>query len=239
MNPPYGFLIPPTSFRLVAIRRTIGSTTYASVLFFLILRPAHCDSRTLCRVFSPSVEEWDMGRMLVWEEQRGGVSTWSVLSLVALVDPDTSNSDDDLHKGRPVKHKMTYPTPLASFNIQVAVSRVMQWRRYSCTVSSLIRRGQQNRETNSEGQPGGEEPCQRGSGNEQRLECIPSWSVIFLTNILNLVSDGMSYPRHLRYRGIHLEERMDAMEPNTSHPTPMSGGVCCQVRRDGLCFLQF
>jgi hypothetical protein len=84
-----------------------------------------------------------MGKMLVWEEQRGGVPTWSVLSLVALVNPDTFNSDDDLHKGRLVKHEMTYPTPLAYFNIHAAVSRVTQGRRYSCTVSSLVRRGLQ------------------------------------------------------------------------------------------------
>jgi hypothetical protein len=56
--------------------------------------------------------------------KRRGV--WSVLSLVALVDPDTLNSDDDLCKGGPVKPEMTYPTPLAPSNIHAAVSRVTQ-----------------------------------------------------------------------------------------------------------------
>ena len=138
--------IPPSSFRLVVEY----PTTYASIRFFLILRPASCDFRALCQVSTLSVGGWDAGRMLVCEEQRGGVPTWLVLSLVALVDPDASNSDDDLHQGRPVKHEMTYLTPLAYFDIHAAGSRVIRWRRYSCTVSSLVRRGQHHREPNSE-----------------------------------------------------------------------------------------
>ena len=78
--------------------------------------------------------------MIVWEEQREGVPTWSVLSLVALVNPDIFNSDDDLQKGSLVKHEMAYPTPLASFNIHAAMPKLTQRLRYSCTVSSLLRR---------------------------------------------------------------------------------------------------
>jgi len=74
-----------------------------------------------------------MAGMMVLEEQRGGVPTWSVLSLVALVDPDTSNSDSDLHKGGLVTHEITYPTPFVTFNIHAAlavddVTRVQQQR---------------------------------------------------------------------------------------------------------------
>jgi hypothetical protein len=177
MNPHSRFSYPallfPPCILTSSIRRTIRFYEfYASVLFFLILRPARCDFRVLCRVFSLSVEEWDMGRMLVWEEQRGGVSTWSVLSLVALVDPDTSNSDDDLHKGRLVKHEMTYPTPLASFNIHAAVSRLTQGRRYSCTVSSLVRRVQQHREPNSEDNRAVKSRAKEAQVAKQRVECV-------------------------------------------------------------------
>jgi hypothetical protein len=48
-----------------------------------------------------------MGGMIVWEAQRRGLPTVSVFSLVAFVDLDTSNSDDDLLKGELVKHEVT------------------------------------------------------------------------------------------------------------------------------------
>jgi len=54
---------------------------------------------------------------------------------------------------------------------------------------------------------------------KQQVEFISTWSVIFLTNRLDIVSDSMSNPTQLRYRGI----------ARTPYPIP-------SIRRAGASF---